>query len=322
MVWTQGTGSTAVAAQGSGWATAYMRNVTAIATGPESAGATSRFQEVMSSGSQTLDIANSIVSGSEIDLRGSGEGEHGNIVVSHSNFRTRKGDEGSTVTSKGGNQTDQPLFVDAASGNFEEAAGSPTIDTGAIDNLIGATDLAGNPRVIGNTVDIGAYEFMPPPPAPPSGGSTGAGTTAPPPPAPPNVPGTLTLSAKKLTVDSKGHLSVPFDLLAGGRMHRDAGAGLEDWQGAGPRRRQEEEARRRPREAHLLARRRDEEDHRPHPQGQDPRRSAGQGRAVRAPRDPAHLRQGTAERRHGAPRQVAFGASGRRKRCAMPRKPQ
>ena len=53
--------------------------------------------------------------------------------------------------------TNDPLFVDAASGNFQLEASSPCINSGT--NLYATgTDLAGNPRIIDGTVDMGAYE--------------------------------------------------------------------------------------------------------------------------------------------------------------------
>jgi hypothetical protein len=45
-----------------------------------------------------------------------------------------------------GNQTAAPLFVNAAAGDLHQLAGSPTIDAGIADSLIGATDLDGAPR--------------------------------------------------------------------------------------------------------------------------------------------------------------------------------
>ena len=85
-----------------------------------------------------------------------------------------------TVTSAGGNiytdetladaltaSTDQlvgantPIFTDADGGDFSLQAGSPAIDGGVDDGMLPATDLAGNPRVQGDAVDVGAYEAQP-----------------------------------------------------------------------------------------------------------------------------------------------------------------
>jgi hypothetical protein len=72
-----------------------------------------------------------------------------------------------TAPGTNGNQTAPPLFVDAASGNLHELAGSPTIDAGVVDPLLGSSDLEGaarsQPSCIGGmpVPDIGAYEFAP-----------------------------------------------------------------------------------------------------------------------------------------------------------------
>ena len=52
-----------------------------------------------------------------------------------------------------------PLFVDAANGDYRLSTISPCIDAGDNAYVESATDLGGNARVVGDRVDIGAYEF-------------------------------------------------------------------------------------------------------------------------------------------------------------------
>ncbi len=55
-----------------------------------------------------------------------------------------------------------PLFTNEAAGDYTLRPGSPAVDTGNSSlypaPLAGPTDLAGNPRLIGGAIDIGAYE--------------------------------------------------------------------------------------------------------------------------------------------------------------------
>ncbi len=51
-----------------------------------------------------------------------------------------------------------PLFADAAMGDFHIGLDSPAFDTGVDSLVVGDTDVEGNLRIQGTVVDMGAYE--------------------------------------------------------------------------------------------------------------------------------------------------------------------
>ena len=61
-----------------------------------------------------------------------------------------------------GNITSAPLFMNYPGGNLRLQSNSPCINSGNTAYVVGSTDLDGNPRIVGGTVDIGAYECQTP----------------------------------------------------------------------------------------------------------------------------------------------------------------
>ena len=59
-----------------------------------------------------------------------------------------------------GNITNAPAFADPANGDYRLAAGSHCIDAGSNAYVAVIVDLDGNARIVGGTVDMGAYEYV------------------------------------------------------------------------------------------------------------------------------------------------------------------
>jgi len=64
------------------------------------------------------------------------------------------------VPAGNGNITNAPLFVDAAKGDFRLQSNSPCINWGNNSAVSNTTDLDGNPRIVEDVVDMGAYEYQ------------------------------------------------------------------------------------------------------------------------------------------------------------------
>jgi hypothetical protein len=136
--------------------TVTIRNVTAIASAPADSTALSIFGTA--GGPNSSIEGTNVIADAGVDATASAApGIASAIHLSNSNFNSSSG----TVTGSG-NQALLPVFVNAAAGDFRQAAGSPTIDAGLTDPANGALDLDGNARTVNGKTDVGAYELVPP----------------------------------------------------------------------------------------------------------------------------------------------------------------
>ncbi|MBI5310071.1 MAG: hypothetical protein HZB14_03425 [Actinobacteria bacterium] len=156
---------------GAGTATVTLRNVTAIGSG---AGTHAVRIYADTGRAVSIDAKNVIARGLGFDVSASvTAGATANISLSNSNYSTTNSTGGATITdpTTNSNQMTTPVFVNAAIDDYHQVAGSPTIDAGTIDGLIGLFDFDGESRTMGAATDIGADEFLvaaaTPPPADP-----------------------------------------------------------------------------------------------------------------------------------------------------------
>jgi hypothetical protein len=121
-----------------------LRNVTVMAIAGSATGIRCDVQ------AGTASLVNTLVRGHGLDIDARSQ-----CTAAFSNFRPAF----STGLAPGaGNQSAQPLFAD---GDYRPAAGSPTIDAGALDAFASSPDPDGRPRALGAAPDIGAYEYAP-----------------------------------------------------------------------------------------------------------------------------------------------------------------
>jgi hypothetical protein len=98
--------------------------------------------------------------GHSLEALSASSGATAKLTVDHSNWlgASTQGDK-ALIVDAAGNQTAAPAFVNAAAGDYHQAAGSPTIDAGLDEAINGPFDVDGDPRQIGG-IDIGADEFV------------------------------------------------------------------------------------------------------------------------------------------------------------------
>jgi hypothetical protein len=137
-----------------------VRGVTAEATDPSSVGL---LADANTHTTIKTNATNDIIHGGLTDVEASTEATSATaaIALSHSDFDTHRttGATGHPTVAGTATVSAPPHFVNPTHLDFREKPGSPTIDKGAFDPL-GDVDLAGRPRTVGSSPDIGAFEFL------------------------------------------------------------------------------------------------------------------------------------------------------------------
>lgn len=169
VVWLEGINTAlAVATTNDGVAPVDLVNVTAV--GWEGLGMSG--EGVLGSGELHVRAVNSVFRATEDGFRGiavsAAGGEPVELTIDHSNSEEPYLWGSPVYTAGAGMQSEPPLFVDPAGGDFRQLPASPTVDAGigAPPAGLGAGDVVGDPRVAGAAVDIGARELQPPEPPP------------------------------------------------------------------------------------------------------------------------------------------------------------
>ncbi len=83
----------------------------------------------------------------------------GTTTLNYSCYSNETGDISGTLTEGDGNITSDPLFVDAANGDYRIYGNSPCVDAGNNSYNTETTDIRGEARIQNTTIDIGAYEW-------------------------------------------------------------------------------------------------------------------------------------------------------------------
>ncbi len=157
--WASGPGGSAISGAASIDYTPVFRNVTAEASGTGSDGIE---YHSSSGGNIIITAVNVIIHGgaSDISIQATLP-DTMTVNIDHSNFVTGTPTGSGAAINTTATQGAAPHFVNAGTGDFREAAGSPTIDAGVTAAANGPFDFLGKPRVINGLTDIGADEFDP-----------------------------------------------------------------------------------------------------------------------------------------------------------------
>lgn len=142
--------------------TAAISGVTAIESGM---GGDALVDEEDNAATSIVDVSNSILRGAGDDVAVIQPAGTASVQLTNSDYRPAETatPQGGTITHVPSDISANPLFVDATANNYREQIGSPTINRGKAVHGQPGTDLAGEPRVLGRSQDIGAYEFVPAP---------------------------------------------------------------------------------------------------------------------------------------------------------------